>query len=116
MGGGYFLYDTCSRDMLALSADDHQPHPDRAYAAVSAQPPPVAPEYSNSAGEYACGQVGPAVLSCRDAAAGCDARLAARPRALSRGAESDSPATQLELFARSGWARVGCRSMRALLT
>ena len=25
MGGGYYLYDTCGNDLLALGADDNQP-------------------------------------------------------------------------------------------
>lgn len=49
MGGGYHLYDTCSRDMLALH-EDHMPHPELF------SPPATSPYYSNTAGEYACGQ------------------------------------------------------------
>lgn len=54
MGGGYFLYDTCSRDMLALSKRLHTPDPKNFVQA----PPPTSPEYPNTAGEYACGQEG----------------------------------------------------------
>lgn len=53
MGGGYFLYDTCSRDMLALDKQDNQPHPERFDLQAA---PPTSSEYSNTAGEYACGQ------------------------------------------------------------
>merc|ERR1711865_1126776 len=47
MGGGYFLYDTCSRDMLALDKQDNMPHPDRFDLGA---PPPTSPQYQNSAG------------------------------------------------------------------
>jgi len=53
MGGGYFLYDTCTEDMLALSKEDHKPHPERFELEAA---PPTSSEYSNTAGEYACGQ------------------------------------------------------------
>jgi hypothetical protein len=62
MGGGYFLYDTCSEDMMALG-DDHLPHPIEAAAAAAAagerrrlQAPPTSAEFPMSSGEYACGQ------------------------------------------------------------
>lgn len=48
MGGGYFLYDTCSQDMLALSPGDHLPHPER--VSLPADPAP------ETAGAYPCGQ------------------------------------------------------------
>merc|ERR1711953_796097 len=51
MGGGYFLYDTCSRDMLAMDKNDHRPHPELVELG-----PPTSPQYPNTAGEYACGQ------------------------------------------------------------
>lgn len=56
MGGGYFLYDTCSEDMMALNPDDNLPHP--AEAAMSRmqhrrqlQAPPTSPEFAMSSGE-----------------------------------------------------------------
>lgn len=73
MGGGYFLYDSCGRDLLALDAETHAPNraatPQRPTAAVAnaaferwvEQPGPAGSArlrdaYPNSAGEYACGQ------------------------------------------------------------
>lgn len=53
MLGGYYLYDTCYNDLLALDREDNLPHPERA-ALDSA--PPSNPEFPNTAGEYACGQ------------------------------------------------------------
>lgn len=55
MGGGYFLYDTCSEDMMALG-DDHLPHPDEAADRRRLQAPPTSPEFPMTSGEYACGQ------------------------------------------------------------
>jgi len=53
MGGGYYLYDQCSADMLALNKEDNKPHPETidiraAYRGKS--------KYNSTASEYACGQ------------------------------------------------------------
>jgi len=65
MGGGYYLYDTCSQDMLALDKNDNLPHPERFALPAQDVPedlgrqlqaPPTSPEYANTDGEYACGQ------------------------------------------------------------
>lgn len=65
MGGGYYLYDSCSKDLLALDKNDNLPHPER-FALTGEQShenvgrqlqaPPASSEYTNTAGEYACGQ------------------------------------------------------------
>jgi serine carboxypeptidase-like clade 1 len=47
MGGGYFLYDSCGKDLLALDQSTGRPDPHAT---------PKVPEYPNTAGEYACGQ------------------------------------------------------------
>merc|ERR1712216_170600 len=65
MGGGYYLYDTCSQDMLALDKFDNLPHPEQHALPIwqaggelgrRLQAPPPGSEYMNTAGEYACGQ------------------------------------------------------------
>jgi serine carboxypeptidase-like clade 1 len=65
MGGGYFLYDTCSEDMMALSEEDHLPHPEEAgeqremeagRRGRQLQAPPTSTEFAMTSGEYACGQ------------------------------------------------------------
>ena len=76
MGGGYFLYDSCGRDLLALDARTGRPEEETAgrlprvpvpgplVAAPSSVAVGVAadgassaaPPYPNDAGEYACGQ------------------------------------------------------------
>jgi len=50
MGGGYFLYDSCGRDLLGVDAATGRTT-ERAPRAE-----PVGSAYTNSAGEYACGQ------------------------------------------------------------
>ena len=59
MGGGYFLYDTCSEDMMALSPTDHMPRSDVHFQRLyrrQLQAPPTSPEFPMTSGEYACGQ------------------------------------------------------------
>merc|ERR1719270_3368904 len=53
MGGGYYLYDTCARDLLALSKEDNRPHPEEAARAFTSRSSLAFP---NTAGRYACGQ------------------------------------------------------------
>ena len=64
MGGGYFLYDTCDPDLLAIDPLTHHP---RVQAINSTQsghsntlgvevPPSPKPEYPANSGQYACGQ------------------------------------------------------------
>lgn len=48
MGGGYFLYDTCGADLLALTADGRGPTRPSAERVANA--------YALDSGEYACGQ------------------------------------------------------------
>lgn len=48
MGGGYFLYDTCGADLLALTADGRGPTRPSAERIANA--------YALNSGEYACGQ------------------------------------------------------------
>ena len=66
MGGGYFLYDTCGADLLALSADGaarHLPTTQRRSSASTRGRAPTRPTnerianaYALDSGEYACGQ------------------------------------------------------------
>eukprot|EP00040_Diaphanoeca_grandis_P039304 m.258713 g.258713 ORF g.258713 m.258713 type:complete len:511 (-) comp36943_c0_seq1:277-1809(-) len=54
MGGGYFLYDTCTADLLALDNTTNLPkhHEDLQFGASAES----VPTYPNDSGEYACGQ------------------------------------------------------------
>ena len=78
MGGGYFLYDTCDPDLLALDPLTHHPrventandplshhpgvenaaNPPRNQTAVGhiEVPPSPKPDYPANSGQYACGQ------------------------------------------------------------
>ena len=66
MGGGYFLYDTCGADLLALSADGAARHLQttqrRSRASTQGRAPTrptnerIANAYALDSGEYACGQ------------------------------------------------------------
>lgn len=65
MGGGYYLYDTCGNDLLALG-EDNRPIQDMEKARLDVQSAvvrlnadggvPEPAEYLNDAGTYACGQ------------------------------------------------------------
>merc|ERR1719174_2637536 len=61
MGGGYFLYDTCDPDLLALDPTTHRPRvssdngPDNGQDEMEVSPQPK-PGYPTNSGQYACGQ------------------------------------------------------------
>ena len=57
MGGGYYLYDTCDPDLLALDPATHLPRDvqENEYVEIEIENAKTS-EYSNNAGTYACGQ------------------------------------------------------------
>lgn len=58
MGGGYFLYDTCSADLLALNKSSNQPEGAIVMTAQHGIAPTRSQDtpYALDSGEYACGQ------------------------------------------------------------